>query len=402
MVTQKRSPAEVLLILQKVRDGARVADVCRDHGISPSTLRRWRNEHESGRAAEAPTWRQVEDATRLPAADTHARADDRIAEPNYVTNENFPHTADRLFHIQIGVTYACQCRCKHCGVSQQRNLGSILTPAEIVDLCRQAKQDLDAKVVELFGGEPLVRKQIVEIVAGCAQYLDVWMSTNGIGFTRDLAERLRDAGLRRCFFSLDSVVPEQHDANRNRPGAFAAVMQALDYCAELGIDANLSTCAMANLVISDELQQLIDFTRQSKAQKLRLVLPKMIGRLQGNESILLKAGEIERVRQITAEQRVAYVEAEGNYDGRVEKCFCLRGHVYVNPYGVVQPCVYTLMNYGNVREHPLAFLYQRMFEHHVFKDKSILNLCLLQNPDFVKAHLSGLSDDQPIVDVDFD
>ena len=323
-------------------------------------------------------------------------------DDDFVTNENFDHAPNKLYHLQIGVTYACQCRCEHCGVADQRNRRGMLTVDEIVDLCRQGKEDLDAQVTELFGGEPMVHKRIADIVEGCARYLEVWMSSNGIGFTRERTQELADKGLKRVFFSLDSCYAEKHDANRNFPGSYDTVMRALDYCDEFGIDPNFSTCSMADMVIGGELEELVEFTKRSKANKLRLVLPKMMGRFKGNQDILLRDKEIERIREITAREPIAYVEAEGNYDGRIEKCFCLRGHVYVNPWGAIQPCVYTVMDYGNVRDHSLAFLYRRMHEHTVFEDKSILNLCLLQNPDFVEKYFSDISVAKPLVTVDFD
>jgi MoaA/NifB/PqqE/SkfB family radical SAM enzyme len=323
-------------------------------------------------------------------------------DPDFVTTENFPHTCDRLYHLQIGVTYACSCRCRHCGVSQQRNLGPTLSVGEIVDLCRQAKEEMGAQVVELFGGEPLVHARIRDIVQGAAQHLEVWMSSNALRFDRELAQELGDRGLRRCFFSLDSPERTEHDRNRGVEGSFDAVLAALEHAHAVGIEANLSTCAMASLVDTDRLEGLVELTKRTAARKLRLVLPKLVGRLRDDESVLLSREQIEAIRQLTAREQVAYVEAEGNYAGRIEKCFCLRGHVYVNPYGVVQPCVYTLMDFGNVRDKPLRVLYRRMFEHEVFADKSLLNLCLLQNPGFVAEHLAHVSDRMPLVPVRFD
>jgi MoaA/NifB/PqqE/SkfB family radical SAM enzyme len=330
-----------------------------------------------------------------------------VVEPEYVTTDNFPHTPDCLFHLQIGVTYACPCRCRHCGVSQQREHArkakmARLSVEEIVDLCRQGKEDLHAQVVELFGGEPLAHDRIADIVEGCARHLEVWMSSNALLFDQEMARALRDRGLRRCFFSLDAPDRDSHDRNRGYPGSYDAVMRALESCEALGIDANFSTCAMANLVLGDELEKLVALTKASKARKLRLVLPKMVGGLGGDEANLLRPAEIERIRQITCREQVAYVEAEGNYSQRIEKCFCLRGHVYVSPYGTVQPCVYTQIDFGNTREAPLRWLYRRMFEHPVFADKSLLNLCLLQNPDFVRDHLSGLSASRPLIKATFD
>ncbi len=325
----------------------------------------------------------------------------RNNEQDYVTTDTFPHGPGELYHLQIGVTYGCQCRCGHCGVSEQRHRGRLLSADEIVDLCAHAKKEMGARVVELIGGEPLVRREIVEIVGGCAAHLDVAMSSNGIGFTREMARQLKNAGLKRCFFSLDSHHREKHDANRGFRGCFDAVMQALDFCETYGIDTAFSTCAMSDLVMGPDLDSLVAFTRQSKAKKLRLVLPKMAGKWQGDTSVLLGPEQIARIRRITEKDPIAYVEAEGNYAGRIEKCLCLRGHVYINPYGVVQPCVYTFLDFGNIREDSLSRLYARMYHHKIFADKSILNLCLLQNPEFVKAHLGGICAEQPLAPVDF-
>jgi MoaA/NifB/PqqE/SkfB family radical SAM enzyme len=344
----------------------------------------------------------AQDPSRPPGGrDRHIPGAAHGPDPDLVTNDNFPHTAAELYHIQIGVTYACQCRCRHCGVSDQGKRSGMLTPEEIVEVCRQAQTDLGARVVELFGGEPLIHPRILDIVAGTARYLDVWMSSNALGFTPETARALAERGLKRCFFSLDAPTAAAHDANRNHAGSFDAVMRALDLAHAVGIDANLSTCAMATLVNSEALEDLIALTK-SKARKLRLVLPKMSGRLANDESVLLNADEIERIRKVTAKDAVAYVEAEGNYAQRIEKCFCLRGHVYINPYGVMQPCVYTPLNFGNVRDAPLAELYARMFNHRVFADKSLLNLCLLQNPEFVRTHLANVSRARPLIDIAFD
>ncbi len=327
----------------------------------------------------------------------------RARDADLVTSETFPHSADRIYLIEIALTYGCQCRCEHCAVGRQTNRGTLLSADEIVDLCRQAKEDLGAKVVELFGGEPLLRDDIEAIVEGAARHLDVWLSTNGVAFTRELAHSLARRGLKLVIFSLDSVDPDTHDRIRGRAGCFDAVLRGLEYCAETGIVAHLSACVTPGALANGEVDRLIAFARQSKAQKLCLLPAKMAGRFADREDVLLSQAELAALWQrVVREDGRVYVETEANFSQNIGKCFCLRDWLYVNPYGVVQPCVYVFFDFGNVREHPLKFLWRRMFEHPIFRNKAAMNLCLMQNPRFVRRYFSDVSEDQPLVKVDFE
>ena len=315
----------------------------------------------------------------------------------------FPHGPDKIYLIEISLTFACQCECRHCAVGLQKNQGDLLTVEEIVDLCRQAKEELGAEVVELFGGEPLMHKEIVRIVRECSQYLRVWLSTNGMAFTRPLAQELADAGLQMAIFSLDSADRETHDRIRGAAGCYDAVMRGVEYCAEVGITGHLSACVTPEMLHDGEVDRLIELTRSSKAEKLCLLPAKMAGRFAADESVLVTDEEMGQIWQRTmGEDGMVYVETESNSSQNIGKCFCLRDWLYVNPYGVVQPCVYVFFDFGNVRDYPLKVLYRRMHEHPVLRDRSLMNLCLMQNPEFVRQHFSDLSEEKQLVELDRD
>jgi len=325
----------------------------------------------------------------------------RAKRDDWVTTDSFPHTPDDIYLIEIALTYECQCHCVHCALGNQSHAGELLSGAEIVDLCRQAKETLGAEVVELFGGEPLVRPDIVDIVAGCAQHLRPWLSSNGLAFTRELARDLKAAGLEMAIFSLDSADANTHDRIRGREGCHAAVLSALEACHEFGIIAHLSACVTSGMIDNGEVDALIELTRESKAHKLCLLPAKMGGRFAGNQSVLLDDRELGEIwKRTVREGGMVYVEAEANTSQNIAKCFCLRDWLYVSPYGVVQPCVYVFMDFGNVRENSLADIYRRMHEHPVLADRSQLNLCLMQNPEFVNQHFSSLSDANPLIQIE--
>src|SRR4051794_31997831 len=87
---------------------------------------------------------------------------------------------------------------------------SVLTDAEIVRLVDIGVRLLGIREVRFTGGEPLVRRGLVDIVAGARAVspdLEISMTTNALGLSRT-AHALRQAGLDRVNVSLDTIRPE--------------------------------------------------------------------------------------------------------------------------------------------------------------------------------------------------
>ena len=122
--------------------------------------------------------------------------------------------------LRISLTDRCNLRCAYCmpaeGLAWLPRT-DVLSGAEIVRLARIAVTELGVNAIRLTGGEPLLRADLVDIVAELAglrtplrQRVPVAMTTNGIGLdTR--AHALAEAGLTRLNVSLDTV-----DRNRFR------------------------------------------------------------------------------------------------------------------------------------------------------------------------------------------
>jgi cyclic pyranopterin phosphate synthase len=99
---------------------------------------------------------------------------------------------------------------------------SVLTDDEVVRLIRVAVQRLGIREVRYTGGEPLLRRGLVDIIARTAALdprPEISLTTNGIGLAR-VAAALRDAGLDRVNVSLDTLRPETFRllAKRDRLG----------------------------------------------------------------------------------------------------------------------------------------------------------------------------------------
>ena len=105
--------------------------------------------------------------------------------------------------LRISVTKRCNLACFYCHNEGQDLAATDINAAEIATVVRAATA-CGVTAVKLTGGEPLIRKDIVEIVAAVAPLVpEVSMTTNGVLLPR-YARGLADAGLRRLNLSLDT------------------------------------------------------------------------------------------------------------------------------------------------------------------------------------------------------
>ncbi len=117
--------------------------------------------------------------------------------------------------LRISLTDRCSLRCTYCMPSQGvpwLAKTTMLTTEELLRLSAVAVS-LGITEVRLTGGEPLLRRDLVDVVAGMAAMtgvegpLDVSMTTNALGLDK-AAQALKDAGLARVNISLDTLQTE--------------------------------------------------------------------------------------------------------------------------------------------------------------------------------------------------
>lgn len=117
-------------------------------------------------------------------------------------------------YLRISLIDRCNFRCQYClpeGAELDYILKQdLLTKGELFSLLREVFIPVGFRKFRLTGGEPLLRPDIVEIVAEIAHWPeteDLSLTTNGF-FLDQLASQLYQAGLRRINISLDSLNPD--------------------------------------------------------------------------------------------------------------------------------------------------------------------------------------------------
>ncbi|MBI4369597.1 MAG: radical SAM protein [Elusimicrobia bacterium] len=134
-----------------------------------------------------------------------------------------------LRRVYWETTASCNLRCLHCRRQDilYRASPDELTTAEAFDLVNQMSS-LGPPVLILSGGEPLFRRDILEIASFAkSRGLPVGIATNGTLVNKDLALRMRQSGIHYASISLDGARAATHDSFRGRGNFERAIRGAL-------------------------------------------------------------------------------------------------------------------------------------------------------------------------------
>ncbi len=168
----------------------------------------------------------------------------------------------KINYLRISVTDRCNLRCRYCmpeeGVRMLQH-GEILSFEEIVDIVKVAV-DMGINKIRLTGGEPLVRKGIVDLVAmiaGVRGVIDLAMTTNGI-LLKEFAGALRLAGLMRVNVSLDTLDPDKFN-RLTRGGRITHVLEGIRAAQLSGLNPVKINCVVFKSSDEEDAGQVKEF-----------------------------------------------------------------------------------------------------------------------------------------------
>ncbi len=141
-------------------------------------------------------------------------------------------------YLRLSITDRCNLRCVYCMPAEGiplKPVEEILTYAELLRVARVAVS-LGIRKIRITGGEPLVRRGVVEFVRDVSRIpgvFEVCMTTNGIALA-DLARPLAEAGLRRVNVSLDTLRRDRY-AEVTRRDLLPSVLAGIDAAIAAGL-----------------------------------------------------------------------------------------------------------------------------------------------------------------------
>jgi len=217
-------------------------------------------------------------------------------------------------YLRISVTDRCNLRCHYCmpeeGV-EMLNHADILTFEEIYDVAKTAVS-MGVDKIRITGGEPLVRKGIIDLIRMLASIdgvKDLSMTTNGILLSK-FAGQLADAGLQRVNISLDTLDPEKYNF-LTRHGKISDVLNGIWAAKEAGLSPVKINCVVKTNSSEPDAKMVSDFCSKNGLQ-IRFI-----------HQMNLETGDFQKV--------------EGGSGGDCANCNRLR----LTANGKVKPCLFS-------------------------------------------------------------
>ncbi len=164
-------------------------------------------------------------------------------------------------YLRVSVTDRCNERCLYCmpkGYKGWAERADHLTADEIVRIVEQSTT-LGFRKFRLTGGEPLVRKDIVEIarrVWDLPGVQTLGISTNGV-LLKELAVPLKQAGVRAVNISLDALDPEIYQ--KLTGGRLEAALEGIGAAAAAGFEVVKLNCVLLRGINDDQIVPLVKF-----------------------------------------------------------------------------------------------------------------------------------------------
>jgi MoaA/NifB/PqqE/SkfB family radical SAM enzyme len=239
---------------------------------------------------------------------------------------------------------------------------------------------LGCTCIILSGGEPLLRKDICELVRVVLRHeAVVIVFTNGEYLNEALVQALKEAGLFGVFVSLDYPDASRHDANRKRKGLYEKAVQGLRLCQEAGILTGISTFASREKIANGELNEMVELAKNLGVLELFVFDIIATGRLRGYKSDMLGPTEASTLREFrqrynfkSSYPRIIHqtMFTSMTYPCAAEGCPGGIAQMHLRGNGDVTPCDFTPRSFGNIRERTLEDIWLGMCTSEVYSKPS--------------------------------
>ena len=173
-----------------------------------------------------------------------------------------------ITYLRVSVTDRCDFRCVYC-MSENMNFlpkADLLTLEELDKMC-SAFISQGVEKLRITGGEPLVRRNIMEFFESISRHLktgdlkELTLTTNGSQLHR-FAEKLSEIGIKRINVSLDTL-NEQKFSKITRWGRLSQVLKGIDAALATGIKIKINTVALKDFN-EDELEEIVQWCANRK------------------------------------------------------------------------------------------------------------------------------------------
>ena len=312
----------------------------------------------------------------------------------------------QITDLRVSITDRCNYKCVYCRTG---NVGAQFAELQTADYLRLIRNfvALGIEKVRLTGGEPLLRKDLPEIVRELASWrtpagnkLDLAVTTNG-HLLAELAQPLKDAGLSRITVSMDAA-GEHGQATFEKitrvPGSYQAVVQGIRAAKEAGFHRIKVNCVLLRGFNDDQIESFAEFARRENVivrfiefmplEEDRLWSPEMVIPLR---EIVSRIGKVFPLQALPANSASETARRYGFLDdpdgvslgeigiiAPVTQAFCgACSRIRLTSDGKIRTCLFSNLEHdiysqlkngasdGNLRDYIVRTVLQKEARHHI-------------------------------------
>jgi|GEM_PF-562799 len=278
-----------------------------------------------------------------------------------IQNKNLPNM------MTYAVNDVCDATCEHCSFFEavEDKSKTVLSLEHAKKLVCDA-QELGVSVINFTGGEPLLRKDLPELIKSVDKNLSTAvLFTNG-SLLRKRAKELKLAGLDGVFISIDYANATDHDRFRKKEGLFDKAIEGIKYAKTLGLTTGISGTLTPESLKHGEMERIIELGKETGVHEVILFDALPSGRYKNR--LDLQGDDQDWVEQMIAKSK--RYNADPSYPGvlvvpymlshRSVGCSCGTSYFYASPYGDIMSCDFNSAIQGNMIERPLYKIWDEM------------------------------------------
>jgi MoaA/NifB/PqqE/SkfB family radical SAM enzyme len=285
--------------------------------------------------------------------------------------------------LSIAIIRSCPNNCIHCAAPSRR--GDILTK-DVIDRTIGEGLEMGSYLITFDGGEPMLRKDLPDMVSKVDDRAIATTFTSGYGLTEEMASNLKAAGLYAARISIDSPQESEHDRVRGRIGAFKDAMQGVKNALDAGLLVDLFMVTSPSNI--DDLEDAYSLAAELGAHELSLYDIVAVGRWSDHLDEVLSKDDVKRLERFHKDKNSRQGGPRATampylLGPEMFGCFAGRRWIHVDASGDALPCAYMPLKFGNVKEKSLKEIWKEMSSYKWFGKRCA---CQMKDQQFREAH----------------
>ncbi len=246
-----------------------------------------------------------------------------------------------LYNLFWETTLRCNAKCKHCGSRAGENIDiqNELTTEQIKKAFKSIadKYDVSKILINVTGGEPLVRQDLFDVMKFASDLGFHWgITTNGMLIDDDIIEKMKETKLATMSISIDGL-EKSHDEFRGVKGSYKKIIENIRKLQKDKFLHCFQVTTVVNKLNINELEQMYKIMEDLEVDSWRVINVDPIGRANDNSNLALERNDYEYLLNFIKEKRneakfeitfgcAHFVGMEFEQEIRKNMFFCMTGY----------------------------------------------------------------------------